>query len=52
MEEIEKLDLIENNENTEVLDISETNIQENPHQDLLLPYIIQSIQQMQMQTAE
>ena len=31
MEEIEKLDLIENNENTEVLDISETNIQENSH---------------------
>lgn len=33
MEEIEKLDLIENNENTEVLDISETNIQENPYQE-------------------
>ena len=31
MEEIEKLDLIENNENTEVLDISETNIKENSH---------------------
>ena len=31
MEEIEKLDLIENNANTEVLDISETNIQENSH---------------------